>query len=323
MINTKTKKIGLALGSGASRGLTHIGVLKAIDELGIKIDYISGCSIGALIGGAYAMGMKVQEIEKIALQTDWKLMAKIFSPVISLSSLVSDKYLLEFLNTYFEGQTFNSLQIPFSAIATDIETGEMVVIKDGYLSTAIRASISLPLVFSPIQYASHRLVDGGLVNPVPVDVVNANNMDKIIAVKLRGFSSADYFNNGLNNVSYDRKTLKKLSLNDKIEYFIKHPLDFINGKDPTKKKLKYGTILYQMFIIAQTQMAELNIRNIKPDILIEPVTSKYKMFDFHKAEELIDIGYQTAKAKLNEYNLEVHKNRNLGMLGKDKDKNGK
>ena len=102
--------IGLALGSGAARGLTHIGVLKAIEENGIKIDYISGSSIGALIGGAYAIGMSVEEIENIALQTNWKLMAKIFSPTISLSSLVNTNYLSEFLSTWFGNKTFDDLK---------------------------------------------------------------------------------------------------------------------------------------------------------------------------------------------------------------------
>ena len=177
-------KIGLALGSGSARGLTHIGVLKALEEKNIKIDYISGSSIGALIGGAYAMGMSVAEIEDIALQTDWKLMARLMSPTFSMSALLNDSYLREFLSTYFKDKTFEDLKIPFSAIATDIETGDMVVLNSGELLTAIRASISIPIVLSPVIYKNHKLVDGGLVNPIPVDVVREHNVDKIIAVNL-------------------------------------------------------------------------------------------------------------------------------------------
>jgi NTE family protein len=154
----KNKKIGLALGSGAARGLTHIGVLKAIEEQGIKIDYISGSSIGALIGAAYAIGMSAQEIEDVAVQTNWKLMVKIFSPTLSLSSLVNTNYLSEFLSTWFGNKTFDDLKIPFSAVTTDIQTGKMVILEKGDLLSAIRASISIPVIFSPVTIGKHKLV---------------------------------------------------------------------------------------------------------------------------------------------------------------------
>ncbi len=318
-------KIGLALGSGSARGLTHIGVLKALEEKNIKIDYISGSSIGALIGGAYAMGMPVDEIEKIALQTDWKLMAKLMSPTFSLSAILNDKYLGEFLNTYFENKTFDDLKIPFSTIATDIETGEMVVINSGSLLTAIRASISIPIILSPVVYKNHKLVDGGLVNPTPVDVVKEQNVDKIIAVNLINIAPIKPVSNGYIEAKDSKDDLSKLSLNEKLEYFIKHPIDFFSDKTVTKAidNPHFGKIIYQMLLIVQVQMAKLTMRIVKPDIVISPDTKEYYLFDFHKGKELIEIGYQTAKAKLNEYNLEVHKNRNLDMLGKDKDKNGK
>lgn len=172
----KNKKIGLALGSGSARGLVHIGVLKAIDEYGIKIDYIAGSSIGAFIGGAYALGTPTTEIEKIALQTDWKLVAKIFSPSLSLSSIANSKYLNEFLKTFFGTTTFENLKIPFEAVASDIKTGEPVILNQGSLLTAVRASISIPVLFAPVSIANRKLVDGGLVDPTPVDMVKAKKM---------------------------------------------------------------------------------------------------------------------------------------------------
>jgi NTE family protein len=110
-------KIGLTLGSGAARGLTHIGVLKALEELTIKIDFVTGCSIGALIGGGYAMGMSVNKLEEIALQTDWKRMAKIFSPTLSFSCLLNDKYLMEFLSSIYEDVRIEDLHLRFNAVA--------------------------------------------------------------------------------------------------------------------------------------------------------------------------------------------------------------
>lgn len=297
--NNQPVKVGLALGSGAARGLTHIGVLKAIEEKEIKISYISGCSIGALIGGAYAAGYSVQEIEKVALQTDWKLMAKLFSPTLSSASLINSGYLYEFLNTLYADKTFEDLKIPFSAITTDILTGKMVVLTTGDLLTAIRASISIPIIFEPVIKGEYRLVDGGLVNPTPVDIVKFMKMDKVIAVNLRRMST---YGLGVENESEEIQAsskIKELSLNEKIQYFIKHPLQYLSSsKTVETTNPKFWSTLYHMFIIVQVQIGELNMRLAKPDILIEPDANEFKSFDFSKAKELIEIGYLTAKEKL-------------------------
>lgn len=296
MKKIKSIKIGLALGSGAARGLTHIGVLKAIEEKGIKISYISGTSIGALIGGAYAAGFSVAEIEKIALQTDWKLMAKLFSPTLTSKSLMNSSYLTEFLNTLYANKTFENLKIPFSAVSTDILTGRMVVLNKGDLLTAIRASISLPIIFSPVTCGEYKLVDGGLVNPTPVDIVKNMKMDKVIAVNLRKFDTYIVENSNEKKVLNAAGAMKDLSVNDKIEYFLKHPLPYLSdSKTMEIRDPKFWSVLYNMFIIVQVQIGNLNMQLAKPDILIEPDTSNYKSFDFSKAKELIEIGYLTAK----------------------------
>jgi NTE family protein len=297
--NNQSMKVGLALGSGAARGLTHIGALKAIEEKGIKISYISGTSIGALIGGAYAAGFSVEEIEKIALQTDWKLMAKLFSPTLPLRSLVNTNYLTEFLNTLYGNKSFEDLTIPFSAVATDIQTGKMVVIEDGDLLTAVRASISMPLVFSPVTYRKYKLVDGGLVNPTPVEIVKNMKMDKVIAVNLRKFSTYIIDNENEIKVLEVNSNINTLSLNEKMQYFIKHPQRFLNsGKNIETSNPKFWSTLYHMYIIVQVQIGNLNMQLAKPDVLIEPDTSDFKVFDFSKAKELIEIGYLAAKEKL-------------------------
>lgn len=298
-------RIGLTLGSGAARGLTHIGVLKALDELDIKIDCISGTSIGALIGAGYAMGMSWQEMEEIALKTDWKLMAKIFSPTLSLSYLTNNHYLNEFLYSVFGDKTFDDLKIPLSVVAADIESGKMVVINSGSILKAVRASISIPVIFSPVSYESYHLVDGGLVNPTPVDVTRAMGADKIIAVNLRAFNPHQaIFNKNENNENRDKKSpLEKLNLNEKIRQFIKNPLKRKeNIPADSKQDLPgFGKILYQMFAIVQIQMADLTIQLAKPDILIEPDTTQYTLFDFLKGNELIEIGYRSAVESFEKY----------------------
>lgn len=299
MNNNNPIKVGLALGSGAARGLTHIGVLKAIEENGIKISYISGTSIGSLIGGAYAAGFSVEKIEMIALQTDWKRMAKLFSPTISSASLINSSYLTEFLNTFFANKTFGDLKIPFSAVSTDLLTGKMVVLNKGNLMTAIRASISIPIVLAPVTYGDYKLVDGGLVNPTPVDIVKNMKMDKVIAVNLRKYGTYIIDNeNGKKDIEVN-SNINELSLNEKIQYFIKHPRYFLSsGKSLATTNPKFWSTLYHMYIIVQVQIGDLNMQLAKPDILIEPDTSDFKTFDFIKAKELIEIGYLAAKEKL-------------------------
>jgi NTE family protein len=292
-------KVGLALGSGAARGLTHIGALKAIEEKGIKISYISGTSMGALIGGAYALGFSVKELEKIALQTDWKLMAKLFSPTFPVSSLMNTSYLTEFLNTLYGNKTFEDLRIPFSAIATDIQTGKMVVIDSEDLLTAIRASCSMPLVCSPVAFGKYKLVDGGLVNPTPIDIVKNMKMDKVIAVNLRKFSTYINDNENEKKVIDANSQMKEFSLNEKIQYLIKHPRHYSgSGKNMETSNPKFWRTLYHMYIIVQVQIGDLNMQLAKPDVLIEPDASDFKTFDFIKAKELIEIGYLAAKEKL-------------------------
>ena len=236
-------KTGLALGSVAARGLTHIGVLNAFEEKKISIDYISGSSIDTLIGAAYAMGMTLSEIENIALKTDWKLMAKIFLPTLSLSAIVNNKYVGEFLYSLFGDKDFEDLKIPFSVITTDIESGKMVVLESDNLLRAVRASISLPMLFSPVIYNSKKLVDGGLSNPIPVDIVKAQNVDRVIAVNLRGFSPINSSLPKENPIKNNDKKLNELTLNKKIEFFLKSPIKYF-GYKPQKEEIeipKFGS----------------------------------------------------------------------------------
>ena len=304
MSNIKT---GLALGSGGARGLAHIGVLKAIEERNISIDYISGSSIGALIGAAYSIGMTVTEMEEIASKTDWKMMAKIFLPTLSLSAIVNDRYLSEFLSSIFQDKKFEETKIPIAIV-----TGKAVVIRSGSLLKAVRASMSLPMLFSPVIYKGRKLIDGGLVNPVPVDIIKSEKVSKIIAVNLRGFTPISSPVPKQNGKISSVKEIDELSLNEKIEFFLKHPIRFFGDRSQSDEieLPKFGSLLYQIFIIVQVQMAALTLKNAKPDIIIEPETSGFKIFDFQKAKEIINIGYHSASSVLDGYLNDVKQSGN-------------
>ncbi len=176
--------IGLALGSGAARGLAHIGVLKVLTSEAIPVTHLAGSSIGALIGGLYAAGRPLSEIETIALSTDWKRIRSLAIDVSFQQGLLRGNKVVQFLEEHLGETTFAQCHIPFAVVATDRLTGEMVTITEGRLVDAIRASIAIPVVFEPVTLAGRTLTDGGLSAPVPVSAVRQLGAKVVLAVNL-------------------------------------------------------------------------------------------------------------------------------------------
>ena len=178
------KKIGYALGGGAARGLSHIGVLKALEEHNIFPDIVTGTSIGALIGALYAGGIKIGDIEQFALRLDFKRLVLLADMTLPLSGLIGGKRVISLLKSILGDLTFSHLKYDFACVATDIKTGEQVIIRDGSLIEAIRASISLPGIFTPVCIKGRYLVDGGLINEVPVSVCREMGAEYVIGVNV-------------------------------------------------------------------------------------------------------------------------------------------
>jgi len=183
MAKSKRPKIGLALGSGSSRGLAHIGVIKVLEENNIPIDFIAGTSIGAMVGGFYAIGLGIEKMEEITLETNWRRMFSLIDPHLR-QGLVSGEKVKTFIEECVNGKRIEDCKIPFVSVATDLKTGEIVVLNKGKMAQAIRASISIPLVFKPVEIDGRMLADGGLSAPVPVETVRAMGADIVIAVNL-------------------------------------------------------------------------------------------------------------------------------------------
>lgn len=167
---SSSMKIGYALGGGSARGLSHIGVLKVLEEYDIFPDIIAGTSMGAVIGALYAGGFKASNIEQLVLQLDWKRLMLLADMTIPLSGLIQGKRVISLLKSILGDLTFSRLKYDFACVATDIITGEQVVLHDGSLIDAVRASVSIPGIFTPVLIDGRYLVDGGLVNEVPVSV---------------------------------------------------------------------------------------------------------------------------------------------------------
>lgn len=203
MTKSNQPKLGLALGSGGARGLAHIGVIKILEENNISIDYIAGSSIGAIIGGFYAAGLSTKEIEEIALSTGWRrVFSTLFEPSFK-KGLIGGEKLKTFIESYINGKNFENCKIPFVAVATDLKTGEVVVLNKGEMALSIRASISVPLIFKPVEIEGRMLVDGGLSAPVPAEITKKIGADIVIAVNLDKHYSDDKWSPGWYNIAND------------------------------------------------------------------------------------------------------------------------
>ncbi len=179
------KKVGLALGSGAARGLAHIGVLEILENEGIPVDMLAGTSTGAAVGALYTQGKNADHIKKLVLDLSWKKLTPLIDPSLPKTGLLKGKKIKDLMAASIGGDIkFSDLKMPFACVATDIDTGEEIVIDRGSVLEAVRASISIPAIFTIVQHEGRYLVDGGLVNPVPVSVLKQMGADFIIAVNV-------------------------------------------------------------------------------------------------------------------------------------------
>jgi NTE family protein len=257
----KKKKIGLALGSGGARGLAHIGVLKVLEKNNIKIDFIAGSSIGALIGSFYAAGLSAKQIEKIALKTNW---SRLFSLIdINLKQgIIGGEKVKNFIIENIGSIKFKDLKIPLTVVATDFKNGETVYFNQGDVTSAVKASISMPLVFSPVEKDNKLLIDGGFSMPVPVEAVKKMGADFIIAVNLDG----GYFQQ--EQVDYKKLTLYQIA-NTSIN-IVRYNLAALNVKDadlnicPTIGNINWGKFTDgKKVIIAGEKAMNKKIKEIK------------------------------------------------------------
>jgi NTE family protein len=178
------KKVGLALGGGAARGLAHIGVLEVLEKEGIPVDLIAGTSAGAVAGALYAQGKSAGQIKELALDTGWRRLVSLIDLALPRSGFIEGARIKNQLKAIIGDISFSDLKIPLSCLATDISSGEEVVINDGSVLEAVRASISVPVIFTAVKRGGRYLVDGGLVNPVPVSTVRQMGADLVIAVNV-------------------------------------------------------------------------------------------------------------------------------------------
>jgi NTE family protein len=275
-------KIALALGGGAARGWAHIGVLKALDEEGIEIGMIAGTSIGALVGGCYFAG-KLDELESFARSLTMRRMAALLDFTIGGGGLFAGMRLTRRMQEHLEGLSIEDLGRPFVAVAAELRTGHEVWIESGPLITAIRASYALPGIFEPVRCNNRMLVDGALVNPVPVSVCRAYEQPLVVAVNLH-------------YDLYGRSAVIRMSANTAAP-------DKQQERDhatSTAGNLGVTSVMVEAFNIIQDRISRARLAGDPPDLALQPRLSDIGLSEFHRASELIDRGYEEAKLKIRE-----------------------
>lgn len=287
MTTDSNKSISLVLGSGGARGLAHIGVIRELEANGYKIGAISGCSIGALVGGIYAAG-KLDEFEKWICAISRMDMVSLLDLSWGRSGLVKGDKVIDTLVDLVGNQSIEELPIPFTAIATDIENEKEVWINSGSLFAAIRASISLPLFFTPVRYKQTHLIDGGVLNPVPIAPTFDDDTDITVAVNLGG--------------SFDRTLEEKVNkeppaaelspFRKKIQLYI----DKMRSDDGDDVEKDWGVydVANMAFDAMQSTIARQKLAAYPPDVVIEIPRNACGMLEFDRASEMIELGRATA-----------------------------
>jgi NTE family protein len=300
------KTVGLVLGSGSSRGWAHIGVIEALEEENVPIDYIAGCSIGSYVGAIYASG-SLQSLKEFVLRMDGKKVFSYFDIVFPRAGFLNGtKRLKELYSMHTDAADFSDLKIPLMVVATDLETGKKVVLKSGSILHALRATMSIPGLFAPVKVKDRWLVDGGLVDPVPVGVARALEADVVIAVDLNsGIVS------GKKRTRQSRRAAKKTDdpqaykseLFKKLSAYYETAGINVAGKinEMLRRESSVPDIIETVMTsinIMQERITRINLAVEPPDVLIQPHLGQLKMMDFDQVEHTIEEGYVGVKDKI-------------------------
>ena len=278
------KKIALVLSGGGARGLAHIGAIETLESHGYEITSIAGCSMGALIGGMYAAG-KLPEVKDWVLALDRRKVLSLVDFSLSLTHLVKGDRMMEALKEIVPDVNIEDLPIPYTAVATDWNSGKEVVFDHGSLYDAIRASISIPLFLNPVRREEMLLVDGGLVNSLPLNRVVRHSGDLLFGINV---STHDYQGELLMQQFVERKLLSKSMPAAVMNRIMKH-FEGIN--------INYVTLLMRTIAIMLEQNTRQQILISRPDLVVQVPMKRYGVFDFDKAAAILQIGkHKTSRA---------------------------
>lgn len=282
----KRKKVALVLSSGGARGLAHIGVIERLEEEGFEISAIAGASIGSVIGAYYAAG-KLDVYKKWVTQLDRLDVFSLFDFTLSANGIMKGDKLFKNLGEIIEDRNIESFDIPFAAVATDIINQKEVVFTKGSMYDAMRASTAIPTVLRPYTLDKTELVDGGVINPLPMNLVSREKGDILVAVNV---------NANISPLKIEMKENEKPSPKKEEQLYQKMLKTFKDrwNKEEKKpeelKKMGFLDIINRSLDLLQDQLCTAAVEKHKPDILVNISKEASSTFDFYKAKEIIEIG---------------------------------
>ncbi len=289
------RSISLVLGSGGARGLAHIGIINWLEEHDYSIDSIAGCSIGALVGGVYALG-KLDEFSHWVKAINKVEQLKLLDFSFGSGGLVKGDKIINTLIALTGESLIEDLSIPFTAVAADIANEKEVWIRQGPIFDAIRASISLPLLFTPFERKGIQLLDGGILNPVPIAPTFGDHTDQTFAVNLAGAPDLTLVHEpGETNTNKPSDTDEESSMfRQRIDQFI----ESFSPEVATKPSLSLYTIADQAFDTMQGAIARQKLAAYPPDLVLEVPRNLCGTLEFDRGEEMIQFGYDLAEKSL-------------------------
>ncbi len=292
-------KIALALSGGGALGLAHIGALKALEERGLKPDYLAGTSAGSIIGAFYACGLSVAEIEKIALSIDRKKTFQLLSPTLPRGGLMDAREFIAFMEEIVgEDTRIEDLKLPFIAVAVDFRNGNTLYIERGRLVDAVRASIAIPGVFKPLEANGTLLVDGGLRENLPLSALRNFKYDTLIGVnvlktpqlKLEGIYTP---------ISVKRDETKDTEPDNFFQRIAEALQIRISNRLNHLPRLTYAG--YQSILIMLTELSNKEIQICEPDLVLHLDLSMIRPWEFWRAAKAIEIGYRESQEQLQNF----------------------
>lgn len=292
-----SKNVHLVLGSGGARGIAHIGVIDYLVEHGYTISSIAGCSMGAVIGGMFAAGYHDEYrtwIQTLSKSNVFDLLDFTFGKI----GFVKGEKIFEVMSEFMDSKKIEDCNIPFTAVSFDMANNEEVWFSDGDLQTALRASFAIPGVFTPLYREDHIYVDGSVVNPLPLNVKKKDSDAMVIAVSLSGV--VPY------HKKIDEPVEKESSLMSTIKSWMNmFPDDHPRSLEPHSDEKGIIDFLMYTYDMTQDRIIKMMLESHKPDVLIEFNHDLCSVFDFHKAKELIEKGYNKAASMMEESSRSV------------------
>jgi len=295
------KEVALVLSSGGARGMAHIGVINALEKHGYKITSISGTSMGALVGGIYAAG-KLDVLENWFKQLDKRQVLRLVDITISTSGLVKGEKVIHEMEEMIPDRNIEDLEIPFTAVATDILNEEEIVFESGKLYDAIRASISIPTVLTPHKVDGRQLVDGGVVNPIPSNRVKRKKRDLLIVSDVN--ARIDQEMPVVTKKAEDENDTTPDKKEDSVAWRTLNAIhERLSKVIPSSNKDKIGmfNLVNRSTSLMLHVISENTLEKYPPDVLVNVDRNSFGTFDFYKAGDIIKAGEKACEKALEKY----------------------